>query len=301
MKMQSTIRQSTEKQLLFLIMAGQFFSVAQAAENSWRFSGFGTVGGSWFSSSTADFATNTQPKGVGRSTEFDWGVDSRLGAQLDVAVTENLSLTAQAVAERNADRTITPYLSLASLRYEFENGLVFRLGRLQPASYLAAEYRLANFANPWVRTPETVYGLFPLVAQEAVEVRYPFETEYGVFTSWVGVNGYDTKASRSNDGGTDLLKGRNGFYLGLKWQYGLWQAQFTWVRIELTYTTPTIKTALATLGWFDAIEAQKLAIDRAPISLAAVGVTYEGSEWLMMAEWARRDSDSGWHRLGELM
>lgn len=293
MKMQSTIRKSTEKPLLLLIIAGQFFSVAQAAENSWRFSGFGTIGGSWLSSSTADFATNTQPTGVGRTNEFDWGVDSRLGVQLDVDLTENIRLTAQAVSERNPDRTITPYLSLASLRYEFDNGLAVRLGRLQPASYLAAEYRLANFANPWVRTPETVYGLFPLVAQEAIEVRYPLETEYGVFTSWIGVSAYDAKASRSNEGGTDALKGRNGVYLGLKWQYGLWLAHFTWARTELTYTSPSIKAALTAMNWFDPIAAQQLAMNRAPISLASLGMTYEGSDWLMMAEWARRDSDAG--------
>jgi hypothetical protein len=293
MKMQLTLWQANRKNLILLIMAAQFFSVALADENRLHFSGFGTLGSSWFSSTTADFATNTQPRGAGRSSEFDWGVDSRLGVQLDVAVTENITLTAQAVSERNADRTISPYLSLANLRYEFENGLAFRLGRLQPTLYLAAEYRLANFANPWVRTPETVYGLFPLVAQEAIEVRYPLETEYGVLTGWLGINRYDMKAPRSNIGGTDALKGRNGIYLGLKWQYGLWLAKFTWTRTELTYSNPSIKTALAAVNWFDSAVAQKLAIDGAPITIASLGVTYEGSEWLMMAEWARRDSDSG--------
>ena len=131
------------------------------------------------------------------------------------------------------------------------------------------------------------------MAQEAIEVRYPLETEYGVFTSWIGVSAYDTKASRSNEGGTDALKGRNGVYLGLKWQYGLWLAHFTWARTELTYTSPSIKAALTAMNWFDPIAAQQLAMNRAPISLASVGMTYEGSDWLMMAEWARRDSDAG--------
>lgn len=293
MKMQLTIRRLIKLFLRLAIIAVSFFSSAQADENWLRFSGFGTLGGSWFSSSNAEFATNLQPNGPGRSREFDWGLDSRLGLQIDIALTENTTITAQAVSERNPNKSFTPYLSLASLRHEFDNGLAFRIGRLQPTTYLAAEYRLANFANPWVRTPETVYGLFPLMAQEAIDVTYPLTTDYGIFTGWFGINRYDNKASRGNTGGTDDLKGRNGFYVGLKWQYESWLAKFTWQRTELTYASPSIKRALEAVNWFDPIAAQKLAIKGAPIDTASVGLTYEDSDWLIMAEWARRDSDSG--------
>jgi opacity protein-like surface antigen len=288
-----TVRYLRQKTLFALLIATALLPTAQADDDWLRFSGFGTVGGSWFSNANADFATNTQPSGPGRSSEFDWGLDSRLGLQIDVALSDKTTITAQAVSERNADKSIIPYLSLASLRHEFANGLTVRLGRLQPTAYLAAEYRLANFANPWTRTPETVYGLSPLVAQEAFDLSYPLVTDYGIFTGWAGFNFYDTKAPRSNASGTDNLKGRNGVYLGLKWQYAAWLAKVTWTRTELTYSNPSIDKALAAINLFDPFAKQKLAINGAPINLISLGVTYEDSDWLMMTEWAGRSSNSG--------
>ncbi|MFM9912290.1 MAG: hypothetical protein ACKVN9_02005 [Methylophilaceae bacterium] len=287
---------------LYIVFAGMFLhiSTAWADEGSsvWqdksqlKFSGFGTLGISHLSNKNVDFATNVQPTGPGRTRDVDFGLDSRLGVQLDYDFDEDTTATIQAVSERNADKTFTPYISLLNLRHEFDNGLLIRAGRIQPTTYMATEYRLANFPNPWVRPPVTVYGLIPLTALEAVDVSYPYVTDYGVFTGWLGVNQFDFDSARSNASGTDNVKGKNGRNIGIKWQQGAWLAKIGWSIYDVTYESPSIKAALAGLSLFDPAAANALALNNTPLEIFSAGLTYEGQDWLMMAEWAERKSDA---------
>jgi len=287
---------------LFIAFAGVFLFITTAwaddSSSHWqdetpiKLSGFGTLGISHLSNKNADFATNAQPNGPGRSKNIDFGLDSRLGLQLDYALTDHTTLTIQTVSERNADKAFTPYLSLANLRQQFDNGLTIRIGRTQPTTYLSAEYRLANYANPWVRPPVSVYGLTPLIAQEAIDVSYPLATDYGIFTGWVGLNRFDFDASRNNASGTDPVKGRKGRNIGFKWQQGSWTAKFGWSKNNVTYESPSAKAAIAGIRLFDPVAANTLAISDAPVEIISAGLIFEDDDWLMMAEWGERKSDS---------
>jgi len=263
-----------------------------ADEDRLRISGFGTLGMTHLSNKNADFASNPQPNGPGRTRSIDFGLDSRLGLQLDYELTDQATLTIQTVSERTADKTYTPYISLANLRQEFDNGLAIRVGRTQPTAYLAAEYRLANFANPWVRPPESVYGLIPLIAQESVDVSFPFSTEFGVFTGSVSISRFDFDAPRENASGIDVAKGRNGRTINVKWQNGSWLAKIGWSVNDITYESPSLQAAFAGISFFDPVAARNLAIKNTPVEFIALGVTYEDADWLMMMEWAERSSDS---------
>ncbi|MFM9913969.1 MAG: hypothetical protein ACKVN9_10595 [Methylophilaceae bacterium] len=254
--------------------------------------GFGTLGVSHLSNENVDYKTNIQPSGPGGTYDVDFGLDSRLGVQLDYALTEHTTATIQTISQRNTDRTFTPHVSLLNLRHEFDNGLAIRVGRIQPTTYLAAEYRLANFSNPWVRPPEVVYGLVPLIEQQAIDVSYPFATEYGIFTGWLGVFKYDVDIGRINQSGTDTAKIRNGRNIGIKWQHGAWLAKAGWAINDTTLETAPLKAALAGVGLFDPAAANALALNNTPVEVFSAGITYEDSDWLMMAEWAARKSHS---------
>lgn len=285
---------------LCVLLTSWVFTV-QADALPVNISGFGTLGGSWFSERDADFVPFVQPNGPGRTREFDLLLDSRVGLQVDYALTEQTSITGQAVSEHNADNSITPYLSLANIRHVFDNGLQVRLGRIQPYIFMASEYRLANFANPWVRPPETLYGLFPLVAGDGGDVSMPWNTSVGIFTLRAGGHVFNFDAGRSNASGTDEIIGRNAFYAGLRWQNGGWQGSFIWNSVSLTYNADVVKEALGKLALFDAGIAKKLEINNVLASMLALGVSYEDSKWLFYLEWGKRFSDTalptaeGWY------
>jgi len=280
--------------IIFIVITT--ISLAQAEESlsddRLSFHGFGTLGVSHLSNKNVDYRTNIQPSGPGGTYDVDFGLDSRIGVQLDYALSEYTTATIQAVSQRNTDRTFTPHVSLLNLRHEFDNGLAIRAGRIQPTTYLAAEYRLANFPNPWVRPPEVVYGLAPLIAQEAIDVSYPFATKYGIFTGWLGVYKFDVDVGRANQSGTDTAKNRNGRNIGIKWQHGAWLAKAGWTIHDATFESASVKAALAGIGLFDPAAASALALNNTPVEIFSAGITYEDDDWLMMAEWAARKSRS---------
>ena len=130
---------------------------AQDADSRWRFSGFGTLGLAASSTKEAEFGRDlSQPHGA--TTSIDPAVDSRLGLQANLRLTDELGFVGQVISKYRYDHTFTPELSWAFLSYAPTSGIQARVGRLGWDVLQLADTRNVGFSYLWVRPPVEFYG-----------------------------------------------------------------------------------------------------------------------------------------------
>ncbi len=176
-------------------------TASQAAALDVYFDGFGTASLSCFSSDVADYVSNEQPVGPGRSRQCDAGIDSLLGVQLDLGLSESLEFGLQLIADRNADRSYTPDVSVAQLRWRPNEVTTVRLGRMPTPAFLHSEDRQVRYALPWVRPPVEVYSLIPPLSQDGLEIIYEDRLGrwYAEWQGGISVLDFDSPSPNSDD------------------------------------------------------------------------------------------------------
>lgn len=271
---------------LMLMCAGQ---AGRAQEV--HFGGFGTLGISCFSSDTADYVLNDQPKGPGRSQTCDTGLDSRVGVQVDLGLSDKLDFAVQAVADRNADRTFTPDIAVAQLRWQASEQTTIRLGRMPTPSFLHSEDRLVSYSQPWVRPPLEVYGLMPIYSNDGLEIIY--EDRLGDWhVEWHGgLTRVSFDSPKSNANYVYPIDARQA-YLSLSLQSGNTVAKLGYNRGKVSIHQPDLETLLGTLRFLGANGlADDLAVHDSLSQQISLGVRHEQDDWLFMGEIAYRSMD----------
>lgn len=251
-------------------------------------SGFGTASLSCFSSRTADFAINEQPRGAGRSGRCDTGLDSLLGVQLDTALSPTLDLGLQLVADRNPDRSFNPNITLAQLRWHATDALTLRFGRMHLATFLHEEDRKVHYAQPWVRPPLEVYGLVPPIPNDGLDFIHA-STLGNWHVEWHGgasTVAFDTPIKNTRD--TAPVESRQVFLsLSLRQENLLAKLSYGYSRVTLR--EPQMQQLLDFLrNNVSASLAEDLAIDDSPAHLLTLGLRREWNDWLLIGEFGYR-------------
>ncbi|MDD2743438.1 MAG: hypothetical protein PHV02_14325 [Rhodocyclaceae bacterium] len=267
-------------------------ALAAKADERLMLSGFGTLGAAWFSNETADFSTNTQPIGPGRSKTIDFGLDSRLGGQADIELGKHLQFTLQGIIQRRPGRDFKPEVSLAHLRWHPVENFSLRLGRTQDNSFLASEYRLANLPNPWVRPPPEVYGLIPLIYEDGLDANWRQAIGNGHLDLSLSLGRGDFSVARSNEAGLEAVDIRQTQRLVARWQGGNWQAKASYGTRQLSYAPAALQPAIDMVTRIDPASGAQLAIQDVALQTWTLGLAYDSDDWLLMAEWAQRRSVS---------
>jgi predicted porin len=244
------------------------------------------LGGAWLSNKHVDFIQGLQPTGTGRTHDVDLALDSRLGAQLSIAAASGTLITAQTVVERLSDNEFQPRLTLLNIRQEIGKDFAIRVGRIQSPVFLASSYRLANFSNPWARTPGVVYGLYPLIHLDSVDLSYQHETQIGTF----GLNGGYGMLEQPLPG-----KARGELnavaYANLKLDKDPWHFKLSWLHGRAEIESAEFDRFVAGLALIDPKISKNLDIRDLDIGLYAAGFSYDDANWLVMGEWGLLRSD----------
>lgn len=279
--------------LLALCACGETPAFAEFSYGPFSFSAFGTLGGAWLSNQEVDYVQNVQPVGPGRTHDFDLGLDSRIGAQLNIALTPSTLVTAQTVVERLPDNEFQPRLTQANIRQEIGEHFAIRVGRIQSPVFLASDYRLANFSNPWVRTPGVVYGLDPLTHLDAVDLTWRQESGLGTvsFNTGYGWVHYPVAVTTSGTLDTATARADDFVYANLKLDKGPWRFKLSWVHARTTFHVPDVDQLAQNLSFLDPVAGRELEYVDEGGALYTAGFNYDGPEWLAMAEWAFARAD----------
>ena len=144
---------------------------AQEADSKWRFSGFGTLGLASNSTDLVEYSRElSQPRGTSRSLNAK--LDSRLGLQVNVDLSEDFSFVGQVVSKYRYDGTFTPDLSWAFLSYAPTSGVQVRAGRLGWDVFQLSDTRNVGYSNLWVRPPVDFYGPLQVSSMDGGDVAW---------------------------------------------------------------------------------------------------------------------------------
>ncbi len=136
------------------------------------FIGFGTAGFARSNRSEAEFRPSVFPKRGADNSGLDFGVDSKLGLQLNGKVNSQFSTSVQVLAQRAGETSNADAISMAFVKWQPNSDLAVRVGRLRWAAFLATESFAVGYANPWVRPPVDVYGQVPMYTIDGIDATY---------------------------------------------------------------------------------------------------------------------------------
>lgn len=104
--------------------------------------------------------------------DFDIQKHSKLGAQLEYVATDAFDIFAQALFHAEDDLDLDSALNIMFLRYRINDNFSVRVGRTPFDLFLLTEYRDVDFAYPWAKLPQEVYGLLPPRNMDGIDIIY---------------------------------------------------------------------------------------------------------------------------------
>ncbi|WP_372696302.1 hypothetical protein [Immundisolibacter sp.] len=266
--------------------------------------GFGTLGVVRSDQDDADVVSNTylQPNGAGHTRRWDFGVDSKLGGQLNADFGDGWSAVVQVVTKHRYDNSWTPEIEWANVKYQLTPGLSLRGGRTVSPIFMLSDTANVGYANPWVRGPQELYGMVPITNLDGIDLAW--NTDIGqatnVFQASFGSNTFDA---------VDGLRiaGKNSWILSNTLEYSFVAVRVGYLRVDLTFDGNDLDPltdglaglgdSLATAGFPVAGQramalARRYDIDDTPFEIFSAGLRLTPGNWLLLAEWAR-GSDAG--------
>ena len=261
---------------------------ADAAAPTWKVSGFGTLGMVHSDTLSADFVASVLRKdGAGATDAWSPDVDSRLGAQLDLAMGP-WSGVLQVVSEQRVDGSYQPEVEWANVKYQLTPELAIRAGRIALPVFLAAEYRKVGYALPWVRTPVDVYGTLPISSSDGVDASL----------RWSSGDVHHNTQVLAGSTNRDLANGvkiRAGQIRGVSHsiERGALSGRVTAFTGRLsTGIGGELFDALRLFGPTGNAMAERYAIENKRVKMFSAGASYDPGPWFITAEYGRTRTSS---------
>lgn len=245
---------------------------------SLAFHGFGTLGVVQTSSDQAEFVRDlSQPTGA--TNQLDGRVDSILGLQANWRMTSKLEAVVQAVSRYRYDKSFTPDISWAYLKYDPTPQVSLRAGRLGTEFFMTADSRLVGYSYLTVRPPGDFFWSLPFYSINGADatltlpvgenllrgkVYYGLSQEYLPYVDQV----WDL-------GGSAMFGGY------LDYQVGAWLLRASYANIRFHHNTP-IEGILAPFGFPPGTIAEAssyLAIENTRSHYYSLGAIYDDGPW----------------------
>jgi hypothetical protein len=261
--------------------------------------GFGTLGLVRSDQDHADVVANTylQPNGAGHTHRWDFGVDSKLGGQLDADFGGGLSAVLQVVAKHRYDNSWTPELEWANVKYQVSPMLSLRAGRTVSPTFMYSDTANVGYANPWLRGPQELYGLVPITHLDGIDLVW--NTALGAATDTVQIN-FGGNSFNAVDG-LDI-EGSNAWIVSNTLEYSFVTARIGYLVVDLSFDSDDLDAltnglaelgeTLSAAGFADAgrradLLADRYQVDDTPLEILSAGLRLTPGNWLLLGEWAR--------------
>jgi hypothetical protein len=257
--------------------------------NSWKLSGFGTLGAVHANTDQADFTSSVlKASGAGASGRWSGDVDSRLGVQLDVAVAPKWSAVLQLVSEQRYNGSYKPQVEWANLKYQATPDLTVRFGRVSLPVFMAAEHRKIGYVYSAVRQPVEVSGGVPITSSDGADVSYRWRTGEWRHTTSMQIGHTDMALSEGT-----RLHARGMASLAHTVEVGSFTARASFIRADVTVNiADQLFGALDQFGPAGVGLVNRYSVDHKRFSLVALGMEYDQGDWFVNIEGGRQRSQS---------
>ncbi|MES2898764.1 MAG: hypothetical protein V4723_03500 [Pseudomonadota bacterium] len=256
---------------------------------AFSFGGYGTLSATHSNHDFADFtSTILKPDGVGYTRATSLSNDSRLAAQLGVAIDNQWSAVLQVTTERRYDYSYATQVEWLNLKYQATPDLSIRVGRIALPIFVAADYRKVGYAYPWVRPPIEVYGGIPITNSDGADVSYRWQRGSMKHVTQVFYGGTDIELTD-----TTSVKARGLFGLTHSADIGALS-----VRASLFTATINVNIARPLFDGFRQFGAAGIAIANKydvidkRVDAFTIGFNYDPGQWFLMSEYGIMDGHS---------
>ncbi len=256
-----------------LLSSAALTATAQAQGLEFQFSGYGTLAATYADTTNAQFRSSWQ-QSRGSRGRVDWGVDSRIGVQLDTTVNETFSATGQLLVQRLGSKE---RLAVEWLYGQAQLGpdTALRAGRVVLTAFMLSDVRNVGYSQHWAHTPYEVYLTFPPVDGAQLLYRSTWE---GIKLSVQPTFGRAEAEFYYQRGPAGLVPAHTAFHklfaLNLTAERGNWIA-----RLGHTVADATIEWSIA-------------APEPLKYTFTSVGLQYDNGKLLAMAEMMTGKTDS---------
>lgn len=258
-----------------------------------RLSAFGTFG--HVRDNRPDIAAArdvSQNPSDGFRTGPGWQVDSRIGVQLEYAVSPLVDLVGQVVLRDQFKAGLDSSTDLAYVALKPGKEVDVRMGRINYDAFLMSDHRNVSYAYQWVRPPAEFYGWIPIFSLDGIDAAYilngvdaqwRFKVQIGTSRQTIPIGtGYDFHAHNMRGASVSRLSG--------SWRLKAAYSQFT-AASEVPAFAPlhqgldqVIGAHLPQISAEAADLRRNLAFRDARITYATLGAAYDDGIWLGQAE-----------------
>jgi hypothetical protein len=274
---------------------------AALADEGLRLSGFGTLGYAGHSRSDIAPARDiSQLPADGYRTGASWRLDTRLGVQLEYAVSPSLDLVGQAVLRDHFHADVNSTIELAYAAIKPRHDLDLRVGRINYDAFLMSDHRNVGYAYTWLRPPAEFYGWIPIFSLDGVDAAYHLAADEGRWR--VKLQAGRAKVALPIDRGYDF-RANNLLGASLTRQTASWRlkaaySQFT-VGSEVPFFAPLHagleQVAAAGIPQVSAEAAdlrRNLGFAGTKVTYTTLGAAYDDGVWIAQAELGRSTASS---------
>ncbi|WBS05580.1 porin [Pseudoduganella sp. SL102] len=118
--------------------------------------GFGTLAAAKSNTEDARYTRSNQREGTAGTTTI--GLDSNLGLQATYKFSDKLSATTQILSRKSTGDSFTTELAWAFVKYQVNDDIAVRVGRVVMPTFLISDYQNVGYANTMMRPPTELYG-----------------------------------------------------------------------------------------------------------------------------------------------
>ena len=157
-----------------LLLALLLLSPLSLAQSTHRFSGFATLG--VVSNDNPDLAFRryiAQDDGS-YGGDLAWKTDSLVGVQWQSRWSDQVDTTVQLVAKERLDNALGDTVEWAFVRYNPQEGLDLRLGRMGIDIFMLSDHRQVGYTYPWVRPQHDYYSILSLESFDGIDLSKRF-------------------------------------------------------------------------------------------------------------------------------
>lgn len=259
--------------------------------NKININGFGTLGTTYNSNENTTYRNNLQSN-VGSNGDISFSPTSKFGLQIDTKLNEDIEFLFQGIIEQKDKDKINANIQWLNLKYNYDNTLNFKLGKLRTPVYLYSDIFNVSYSYPWNHLPKEVYTTIPFISFDGIEIEKNFILDDYLFNLQVlyGKNKEnvflqrDEKSEFNSDDFTGFTLSTDIGNLKLRGSY-----YQTYLSVDDS-SINELTQALESAGYSSI--ANEYSLSNKKFTLYGLGVLYDSFDWFFASEYVRINSDN---------
>ncbi|WP_370980314.1 hypothetical protein [Agaribacterium sp. ZY112] len=293
----STLRHVIRLIPLSMLTITPLLTLEAKAEIDLRLSGFGSIGALTTNSDKLGFRRDLSDPKASYQGEINISSLSLLGLQANLEFSENVEFVGQIVLREQPVQNADTILKIASLNWQANDKLEFRLGRSAQRFYMLSDSRHIGFANLWTMPVQEFYAPTGNNYLDGLTAHYRLDLAGGLLTSNFAY-GETVVVIEDEISGASKLSFNNSFGVSLEYEKGDWLTRISWTESSNGKDWPQVEQAQQALLylsqiWPGAISLSRdLSIENKTVRYTNAGVYYDNGKWSVISEIGHIKSES---------